>query len=499
METSLKKDIYEDLKLVWTGTTAKEFSMDCVIPDIMPDAGSVVDAEGTVLLRSKETEPGGISLTSSVSVNILYVPEDGGALRSLSASLPAELRFEAPEVDSECRTVCQMRIRALDARMVNSRKLSVRVDVEAAVRSYRKDVLALASALEDDAAVHLLTESAVCVQHADVREKTFVITDDYALPVDLSCADSILSQRLEVSAEDAKFVSGKVVFRGRVKAHLLFSGKEQGQVVPARYETEFSQIMEVDGDGDIIPEVIISLTGVYFDLPGQDTEGGRIAAELHMAAQCICRKRTEIAYIADLYSNRKALIPDIEPVSIIDSVRPISMRQTVAGRVETFAGDSEVISVSASAGGISVDGDTVKTAVNIRVLCRQSDGRYALSRCRLGAEFTLEQMSETVLQGTRVSVTDVYCTASSGGSDVRATLQLEAQAVSTRTIRCVSEVREDEEAWTADKNVPSMTLVRVPRGTDIWELAKKYRSSVEAIKSLNEGKEEGLFLIPKSR
>ena len=499
METSLKKDIYEELKLVWTGSATREFSVDCVIPDIMPDAGSVVDAEGVILLRSKETEPGGLLLTAAVNASILYAPEDGGALRSLTASVPVELRFDAPMVDIECRTICQLRIRALDARMVNSRKVTVRADVEAIAQSYQRNELAIASELEGDNTEHLLTESAVCVLNADVREKTFVITDDYALPVGISGVDGILSQRLEVSAEDAKFVSGKVVFRGRIKVHLLLSGTEPEQVVPVRYETEFSQIMEVDGEGDIAPEVNLCFTGIYFDLPERNEQAGRIMAELHMAAQCICRKRTEMTYIADLYSNRMALVPEIDTVHVIDSSRPLSMRQTVSGRAEPIVGEGEVVSLAASVGSISVEVDTVKTAVNIRLLCRHPDGRYTLSRCRLGAEFTMEQTAGTELQGVTVSVVDVYHTAANNGADVRATLQMEALAIHSQSIHCVTDVRVDEEAWNKEKAIPSMTLVRVTRGDDIWALAKKYRSSVEAITLVNEGKEDGLFLIPKSR
>ena len=499
METSLQRDIYEGLKLLWAGETAREFSVDCVIPDIMPDAESVVDVEGMLLLRSKETEQGIVTLTASVHVSVLYIPEDGGALRSLAASIPVELRPDAPGVDTDCRTVSQLRLRALDARMLNSRKLAVRADVEAAVRTYRKEVVELASALESSAEVHIRTESAACVQDVDVREKTFVITDDYALPVGISGVESILSQRVESSIEDAKFVSGKVVFRGRMRVNLLLAGTEPGQVIPARYETEFSQIMEVDGDGDVTPEVSICFTGVYFDLPDRSGESGRIAAELHMAAQCICRKATELTYIADLYSNRTALLPENETVELVDSVRRISMHQTVTDRAEPFVGDGEVISVAAAIGGISVENEAVKTVVNIRLLCRGGDGRYSLSRCRLGAEFTVDGMEGAALQGISVSVADVYYSATSGGADVRATLQLEAQAVRAREILCVADIREDQEAWAREKPMPSMTLVRVPRGTDMWTLAKKYRSATETIAAVNGEKEAGLFLIPKSR
>lgn len=498
MEWSLKKDIYEELAAIWTGSTVKEFSLDCVVPDTMPDVASVVDAEGIILLRSKDVETGGVSLTSSIAATVMYIPEDGGILRCLSAAIPVELRFDVPEIDTDCRVVAGMRVRAIDARMVNSRKISLRADVEGEIRCYRKTETEIASGLEDSA-VHTLNRTLSFVRTADVREKTFVITDDYSLPIGMSHLDSILSQRGEVTVEDAKFVSGKVVFRGRVKAGLLLAGEEPGQILSARYETEFSQIMEVDASGDVEPEVSLMFTGVYFDLPDREDENGRISAEIHMAAQCVCRQRAEMSYIADLYSNQASLIPEMNRMRLVGSVHPVSMRQTVAGRVEPFVGNGEMISLSGAIGVIATDGNTVKTTVNIRLVSRSDEGQYLLSRCRLSAEFTAELPEEAELENIRVSVAEVYYTASGSGTDIRAALQLDALAYLPQTIEYVSSVAEDEASWEREKETPSITLVRAEPGMDMWKLAKRYHSTVEAIAAVNSEKEEGLLLIPKSR
>ncbi|MCD7748710.1 MAG: hypothetical protein LUH42_01510, partial [Oscillospiraceae bacterium] len=277
------------------------------------------------------------------------------------------------------------------------------------------------------------------------------------------------------------------------------SGRDEGQVFAGRYETAFSQIMEVDGEDEALPEITLMLTGAYFDLPEQGAENGRITAELHLAAQCVCRQSKEITYMADIYSNRTMLTGQAEPFELVTGVRSISMRQTVTGSAESAGAVGAVLALAARVGSISIEENTVKTAVSIRLICRQQDGQFSISRSRLSAEFTTDLPAGTELAGVTVTVSDVYYAPSGAGLDVRATLQMDALAVFRQTITCITQVTEDAEAWAAAPPAASVTLVRVEPNADMWALARKYRSTVEAIEKANEGREQGLLLIPKCR
>ena len=98
-----------------------------------------------------------------------------------------------------------------------------------------------------------------------------------------------------------------------------------------------------------------------------------------------------------------------------------------------------------------------------------------------------------------MTASDVFCAPAGNGLDVRATLQMEAMAVTHGGVLAVTEVTEDAEAWAALPPAPSITLARVEAGTDMSALARKYRSTVEAIAAANGGKDRGLLLIPKAR
>lgn len=499
METALKKKTYEYMTPVWDGTVGRETAEEYVVPDTMPDVGTIVDAEGILTLRSKDTAAGYVQLSATASVSVVYSPEGGGPMRSLELSLPADIRADAPGVDEECSSVVRVRLRSVEARAVNSRKIAVRADVEANIRCCRRVTMEIPDQPVDDSdAVHILPGAAETVTIADIREKTFAVTDEYAFPADCSGEESVLARRMEALVEDVQYVGGKAVFRGRVRSELLFSDTESGKVAVGRYETEFSQIMEIGSvDGDALPEITLFTTGVYYDLPEYGRETGRIAAEIHLGAQCICRERSELAYIADIYSNRTELVPTTEELSFVRDVRAVSLRQTLVGRVESFPGEGDVLQTTALVGGLDIQEGTVKTSVNIRLIYRKPDGGYDSARCRLAADFTPADIpAGAALENVSVVVEDVY---GGAGGDVRVVLQMNASAVEKKSITCVREVREDPEAWQARERTPSMTLIRVPENADLWTLARRYHSTVEAIKAANEGRKGGLLLVPKGR
>ena len=494
MELKLKKDIYERYACGFSGVAGREVSEEIVVPDTLPDVGKVIDAQGVLFVRAKEAGEGAVTVSATVSTSVLYVPEDGGAVQSVDVELPCELRIDAPGVDSDCRVRADVRLHTTEARAVNSRKLAVRAEMGASVQCYRRESFSVVSGTEGEGA-HVLTETADIMTVSDVREKTFVVTDEYAVPAGLGSGVKVTARRVDAAAEDVKYVSGKVILRGRSVSELVFSD-EAGNIRSARMQSEFSQIMEVDCSAeDAAAGASIFLTGAYFDMPEYGEGAGRIQAELHFAMQCVCRERRAVPYMADIYANRACLVPDFAETPVIMEAKPISMRQTVAGRVEPEA-EGEPVIVNASVGAVSVEDGTVKTSVLVRMASRSPDGNWTSSRCRMNVEFTpAETQADMTLSEISVYAADVYST----GSDVRSVLQMDAVMMREGVVRSVSEVTEDAEAFETRAQRPSVTLVRVKPGASIWELAKSCGSSVEAIEAANDGRCDGMLLVPKAK
>ena len=86
MELELKKenlDIYEPGELQ---TLTQEETAETIVPDYCPDIARIISVEGSVYLRSAETEQADVS--GSVRVCVLYMPEGESGVRTLEFSMP---------------------------------------------------------------------------------------------------------------------------------------------------------------------------------------------------------------------------------------------------------------------------------------------------------------------------------------------------------------------------------------------------------------------------
>mgnify|MGYP006968335962 CR=1 FL=1 len=69
-------------------TLTHEEMLEAAIPDYCPDMGRVVEASGTLCLRSITARSGNLELKGTVRVTVLYTSEESVGLRSLTQAVP---------------------------------------------------------------------------------------------------------------------------------------------------------------------------------------------------------------------------------------------------------------------------------------------------------------------------------------------------------------------------------------------------------------------------
>lgn len=147
---------------------------------------------------------------------------------------------------------------------------------------------------------------------------------------------------------------------------------------------------------------------------------------------------------------------------------------------------------------------SLRATANLRVLYLDENAVPLLSERRS------EVLLETDLPGSgQARVQDMYAgeIAASVGADgveLRFPVTFAVSVAETPRYPCLQSL-EAEECGKKDENVPSLVLRAMKQGERLWDIAKLYRTTVEAILAANELKEESaavigkLLLIPRRR
>lgn len=501
MEAILKTSGVSCSVPAWSQTLYREEAQDCVVPDTLPDICEIVNTCGLPLIRSKDVGPGRVRLEANVPVKVTVQPEEG-APACLEVNLPFYFSAEDEAITDECVCTARLQLAALETRVLNPRKITVRAELAAELKCWKRGELTFCAAPEQsDAAIHALERSVAVSPVCAVTEKTFVLTDAFALPPGKAPAETVCGRSVSLHADDVKAVGSKLILKGSAVSSLLYRTVD-GALETAEFSTQFSQIVEIDCEAEeAFSEVSLLLSGVYFDVPPVG-DGRTINAELHLVAQAIIRKTAELSYLADAYSNAYALSLRRETRETTAIRRELLLRETVRMQSELPQPAAEISACTASVCELSARGAAASLAIRVTLFCRSAEGALFTAETLCRAELQADLREGEVLWPCGALIREPYAAAAGGGAELRLPVEVQAFAAQEQSFECISGISYDEANCRDLGAMPSLTLMRVSSDADLWTLARENCSTVEAIRSANDLASavepwERLLLIPK--
>ena len=184
---------------------------DSIVPDTFPDIGRVVCAYGTAAIRDQTPQSGRLLISGTVQVTVLYEPENGGGLRRLSVPVSFAHIEECEGLDAEAVCAVSCHAAAVDAAAVNSRKLSVSVQLCFSIEGYCSTGCEITETV-DIPGMELLSTLQTVTLIEQAREYPLTILDDVNLPdaSGLSLVHTSCAMRLS----ECRAMHGKVVLKG---------------------------------------------------------------------------------------------------------------------------------------------------------------------------------------------------------------------------------------------------------------------------------------------
>lgn len=137
------------------------------------------------------------TVSGMVRASVLYLPETGGCLRHMELSVPFTCQVEAPGLTSQGTILADPRLRWAEARVLNPRKILLRVDLAVEIRACQPCERTICQGVEsaEEHGIRQLQEEQTTDQIIAVQEKPFTFTD--GVDLGLSEGGELLSLRGE--------------------------------------------------------------------------------------------------------------------------------------------------------------------------------------------------------------------------------------------------------------------------------------------------------------
>ncbi len=500
MELVLETKSADFLREVFCGAIAQEETGETIVPDSFPDVGRILQAFGAVVLRGKDYRAGSLSISGGVHAGVLYVPEDQGAPRALHLYLPFTVRMENPALSENTRAAVDCRVRSVDARIVNSRKVLVRVSLCGTVVGYEPACQELTLQPPEEAG-DLQTRTAVyrVTRALEYAEKPFPMAEEAELPAGRAPMEELCQYQADVEVVESKLVGSKGVFKGTVQLKLLYLTEEE-ELVSWSCQLPFSQYVDLDHEYDE-EELLVHVALTDLNVEDANGQGKRLLVNFQMLAQCTVVGPEQLEILEDAYSLYHDFTPQWRPVEAAGRLDSQQFTETI--RAQLQAPVKAVVDTQVYLGDpvAQRDGEavTVTLPAQAAVLYRDEDDELQGAVVRLEAACRTDASETCLCRPTARLSGEAFAVPSGDGLEVRCTVTMTVDTVSQETFSTLAGGQmSDERLDTADR--PSVILRTVGEGDTLWSLAKGCRTTAEAIRAANGLEDDapltGMILIP---
>lgn len=494
MQLQFQSSLCRCMECVARDTAAQEATQEVKITDGMPDIGRVLASWGQMIIRTKEWRGDTVTANGGIMVWILYDPEDGTGPRCVESWIPWQLRWERLESDREGPVRISPMLRFLDARVVSPRKFMVRAGAAALAEAFCQEEYAIYRPGELPHDLELYRRTYPMRLPREAGEKTFQCDEE--LTMDGPVPEKILAYTVWPTLTESRVLTNRILFRGCCNLHLIYRCSE-GRIRVADFEVPFSQYAELTGSYDADARGDVRFAVINLEL---NQEEQLLRLKCAMVAQYLIDDREMVELVEDAYSPRRSVSVNTQMLHLPALLESKTEAVPVTARAGGTVGD--VVDISTFPDfprqRQTADGVAFEISGISHILGYDESGTLRSAAVRWDTGYEMKAGEDSLISGQVMGEGPFQAVSSGDGTELRGKLQLRTDTTSGSGMTIVTglELGEEEEQTTER---PSLILCR-PAGENLWQLAKRCGSTMEAIREANGIQEEldqdRMLLIP---
>ena len=499
MEINLTKQPVKIGDVQMTKYSRMNVETDAIVPDTKPDIAKVIAVNGNVCISEKQVSQDKIYIIGTAKINMLYLPDGDviGKVKCLPISHDFNHVIDAKGITPDMQVVAECETEGFSCSVINSRKVNVRGNVTLGVKVVRPDVIDIAVGAEDDAPIEVKTEKLRLLSGCRPAEGKIIVRQQLDAPTSKPIIGEILKVSAHPCIQEIQILDGKAVVKGQVKISTLYSAEDETCSMQCMEHTAtFSEVLDVDGAiEDMEGEAYCCISDIYSEIrDDSDGEARCIGVEIVLS---VCVKAYEIAElnaVCDAYSLRGEADIKRREHNLERFVDIATAQHTEKIRIEKpemLPAIHQVCDMNASAtidgitieDGVAVAKGRIKTTIiyisedeNMPVcsLNNTSEFSHSFDTCRPGSDAAFD---------VRINVDHASYNLSSGEIEARVVIGLTLKAVKVGKCELVESITVEDEA-PAD-NESGFVVYFVQSGDTLWNIAKRYKTTVDEIKRTN--------------
>lgn len=498
-------------RLVGSEKKTKVVEGDVNVPDIKPDILSLTCVENEVFITKQEISDGKVNIEGTMEVCIIYMSEDeGGSFRNLTGSFNFTESFNMNDINENSIVDLKVFKGPIECKVVNGRKVNIKSPVTLDIRvmntsecNIAKDVVNEKNLELQKKNINLNVLQNCKMQDIDVQET--VSLDEGCKPI-----GEILRCSLKITNEDYKISYNKIFAKADAIVKIIYVADDETQSIES-FETSIPVMGFIDYEGinDTMEVTLDYCVRAYCIKPlYQDLKSLSFSVDGKIGVRVCVYQKESTEIIDDIYCpdcNLKCEYEDIRLLqNLINQVDSIEITQ---GLLVPELDNIKILNINAQPnintknvldGKIALEGN-----VNFNIL-NYNENKKVLDDKKMELPFAQVVKVPNLQSGMNVNVEINICNIEFAKIDSnQIQMKLDAKVTThvnkEENINGIKNIELSEEKL---PEMPSIIIYYVKAGDTLWNIAKRYRTTVKEIMTYNELKDDKIYpnqqlIIPK--
>lgn len=517
MSINLREQKMDLLKPKGNQILQMTFDEDVNIPDIKPDVDRILQTRPYVSIIKEELLQDKVTLQGEFKVNVLYVPlNDKKPIHSLDLVFPFEETVNADGITGRDGIDIISNIEDLNVKLLNSRKINIQSLTQLKINMHEKKEVYLTSDIESGKDIEKKLSTVVACQLKESKKDSYKIKDEVALPTGKPNMMEILWHDITVQNKDFKLLDGKINLKGTLHVATLYSTESsESNIEFVENDVTFNGLIECHGcKENMINDVQMKIIEEKIQIrPDLDGEERIIAVEVDTRVDVNVYDEEQCTVLEDVYSLERELVVKREPQQyqrlLCKNQSQTNLKETVL--VEDIS--KEVLQIYYTSGSCSVenmilsdDKINVEGVLFCKIMYVAADDHMPINIFEVPIPFEhqidIKGLNSTSVVNISPFVNYIGCTMIGAKEvEVKCTVQMNAIVFDQGNIDVITSVDEKPIDMKAFQNIPGIVGYIVKEKESLWDIAKKYRTTVQNIKKANGiesdsiGKGEKLIIV----
>ncbi|MCL2773801.1 MAG: DUF3794 domain-containing protein [Oscillospiraceae bacterium] len=505
---------------------ARELQSDIVLPDYCDDINRIIRVDAKPIIKNKYANKDVARVNGVIAVTVIYISDPYKQLRSFSFTNDFDYSFDIPGIMSNHKIIVSIEVGELNCRLLNPRKMTVRVDMGISVISSENKSVGMK---EYEAPSFYNTGDSNPNEYDGIQvEKLkrdfeicnmFVGSNEAKISENITitegpAANEIIYADINISVDEIKPLYNKAVVKFTADVKLLYnSAEDKNEYVKLTRKIPSTQIVDVDDlDEKYECAAKISLSSLKTDIDiDQYGENKIINVDFIAQIEVSAFKNNGQEIVVDAYAPKYEHSVQNEALKTQRYKGMYKEKQSVEDSI--VLEDASMDGVMDAVGVVVINSTvitdsviTVNSSAELSVMVKGGDEEIQNLDCSIPIKTEInagEKLNNATADVTGY-ILDIDASINDNKLTVKVNMCFECVVFENEVCNMIKAVVVDTDKPKLSHKDVQMIIYYPNKGENLWGIAKKYDSQVSKIMKYNKCENQNItdkkiIIVPKVR